>query len=102
MGFEKALRVDDVPEGGVAKAVVNARELAIVRSGGIFYALDGICTHEAGPLGEGTLDGEELVCPWHDGRYAIRTGEANPETEWVTDIQSFPVKVEDGYVWVDV
>lgn len=102
MAFTKALRVSDVPEGSVAKAVVNEREIAIIHSGGSFYALDGICTHEAGPLGEGTLDGEELVCPWHEGRYSVRTGEANPETDWVTDVRSFPVKVEDGHVWVDI
>jgi len=102
MAFIKALRASDVPEGTVAKAVVNEREIAIIHIGESFYALDGICTHEAGPLGEGTLDGEELVCPWHEGRYNVRTGEANPETDWVTDVRSFPVKVEDGDVWVDV
>lgn len=102
MAFQKAIKISDVPEGGVAKAVVNKRELAIVHRGGSFFALDGVCTHEGGPLGEGTIDGEELVCPWHEGRYHIQTGEANPETDWVTDIKSFPVKVQDDYVWVDL
>jgi len=102
MPFQKAIKAAEVPEGSVAKAVVGTRELAITNQGGTFYALDGICTHEAGPLGEGTLDGEELVCPWHEGRYRIDTGEANPETDWVTDVKAFPVKVEDGYVWVDL
>lgn len=91
-----------MPEGSVAKAMVNEREIAILNRGGAFYALDGICTHEGGPLGEGALEGEELVCPWHEGRYNIQTGEANPETDWVTDIKSFPVKVEGGDIWVDV
>ena len=102
MAFLKAMKASDVPEGGVAKAVVNRRELAIVRRDGAFYALDGLCTHEGGPLGEGTLDGDELVCPWHEGRYRVDTGEANPDTDWVQDTKTFPVKVEDGYVWVDV
>jgi nitrite reductase/ring-hydroxylating ferredoxin subunit len=102
MAFAKALKVSDVPAGGVAKATVNKREIAIVNRGGDFFALDGVCTHEAGPLGEGALDGDELVCPWHEGRYRIDTGEASPDTDWVTDIKSFPVKVEGGYVWVDL
>jgi len=102
MAFEKAIKAADVPEGGVARAVVNRRELAIIHRGEAYFAVDGVCTHEAGPLGEGTLDGDELVCPWHEGRYDVRTGEANPETDWVTDIKSFPVKVEGGYVWVDL
>lgn len=102
MAFVKALKAADVPEGGVAKAIVNKRELAIVHLSGTYYALDGICTHEGGPLGEGTLDGEELVCPWHEGRYNVMTGESNPETDWVRDTPVFPVKVEGGYVWVDL
>ena len=102
MAFQKAIKASEVPGEGVAKAVVNRRELAIIHRSGTFYALDGICTHEGGPLGEGTLDGEELVCPLHEGRYNVATGEANPETDWVTDIKSFPVKIEDGYVWVDL
>ncbi len=102
MAFQKAIKASEVPEEGVAKAVVNKRELEIIRLGGTFHALDGICTHEGGPLGEGTLDGEELVCPWHEGRYNVATGEANPDTDWVRDIKTFPVKVESGYVWVDL
>ncbi len=102
MAYAKALKTTDVPEGGVAKATVNTRELAILRWQGQFYALDGICTHEGGPLGEGTIQEDELVCPWHEGRYKIVSGEADPETDWVTDIRSFPTKVEGGFVWVDV
>jgi len=55
-----------------------------------------------GPLGEGTLEGDELVCPRHEGRYNIRTGEANPDTDSVRNTKIFPTKVEDGYVWIDV
>ncbi len=100
MAFQKAIPTSDVPEESVAKAVVNRQDLAIIHRGGTYYALDGVCTHEGGPLGEGTLDGDELVCPWHEGRYNVATGEANPDTDWVRDLKSFPVKVQDGYVWV--
>ncbi len=102
MAFQQAIKTDDVPEGSVAKAVVDRREIAIIQRDGSFFAMDGICTHEGGPLGEGTLDDGELVCPWHEGRYNIQSGEANPETNWVTDIKTFPTKIQDGYVWVDV
>jgi len=102
MPFAKAIKAADVPEGDVAEAVVGGRTIAIIHRGGNFFALDGVCTHMGGPLGEGTLDGEELVCPWHEGRYNIRTGEANPDTDWVRNTKTFPTKVEDGYVWIDV
>lgn len=102
MTFQKAIKVADVPASGVAKAKVGKHELAIVKFGGGYHTLDGICTHEAGPLGEGTIQGDELVCPWHEGRYKITTGEADPETDWVTDVKSYQTKVEDGYIWVDL
>ena len=102
MPFAKAIKAAEVPEGEVAGAVVGGRTIAIIHRGGSFFALDGVCTHMGGPLGEGTLDGDELVCPWHEGRYNVRTGEANPETDWVRNTKTFPTKVEGGYVWVDV
>lgn len=102
MAFTKAIPTADVPEGGVASAMVNDRLIAILNQGGTFYALDGVCPHEGGPLGEGTIEGDELVCPWHEGRFRVESGEANPDTDWVTDIPSFPVKVEGGFVWVDL
>ena len=61
-----------------------------------------MCTHEGGPLHEGTLAGTTVTCPWHEGQYDVQTGEANPETDWVRDAKSFRTEVKDGYVWVDV
>ena len=100
--FTKAIPTADVPEGGVASATVNDRLIAILNRGGTFYALDGVCPHEGGHLGEGTIEGDELVCPWHEGRFRLESGEASPDTDWVRDIPSFPVKVEGGCVWVDL
>ena len=101
MAFQKALKESEVPEGKVAKAKVGKKEFAVVLLGGAYYCIDGICTHEGGPLGEGTLVGEELVCPWHEGRFDPKTGTADPETDWVTDVKSYKTKVEEGYVWID-
>jgi nitrite reductase/ring-hydroxylating ferredoxin subunit len=102
MTFRKAIRGSDLPEDGVAKAIVGGRELAVVRKEGRFYCLDGICTHEGGPLGEGTLQDGWLICPWHVGRYLPEEGTADFETNWVTDTKIFRTKVEDDYIWVDL
>jgi len=101
MAFQKALPEAAVTEGKVHKAKVGKKEFALVRMGGAIYCIDGTCTHEGGPLGEGTLDDGELVCPWHEGRFDFKTGTANPETDWVTDVKSYKTKVEGGYVWID-
>jgi 3-phenylpropionate/trans-cinnamate dioxygenase ferredoxin component len=43
---------------------------------GEFYALDDCCTHDGGPLGEGDIDGFQIICPRHGARFDIRTGQA--------------------------
>ncbi len=102
MAFEKAIKESELPQDGVATAVIGNRDFAIVRKGGKFYCMDGLCTHEGGPLGEGALQDGMLVCPWHEGRYLPEDGTADPETNWVTDAKTFPTKVEGGYVWIDL
>ncbi len=102
MAFQKALKETELAKDGVAKAVIGKKEFAIVRKGGKYYCIDGICTHEGGPLGEGTLQDGLLVCPWHEGRYHPEDGTADPETDWVQDTKIFTTKVEGGYVWIDV
>ncbi|HLE55004.1 MAG TPA: Rieske (2Fe-2S) protein [Thermoplasmata archaeon] len=62
--FQKAVKEPDLGEDGIARAVIGKKEFAIVRKGGSFYGMDGICTHGGGPLGEGTLREGMLVCPW--------------------------------------
>ncbi len=102
MTFQKAFKDSEITEGRVHKAKIGKKEFAVVRLAGAIYCIDGTCSHEGGPLGEGTLDGGELVCPWHEGRFDPKTGAANPETDWVTDVKSYRTKVEDGQLWIDV
>jgi 3-phenylpropionate/trans-cinnamate dioxygenase ferredoxin subunit len=52
-----------------------------------------------GPLSEGSLAGEELECPWHGARFNVRTGQAT-EMPAVEPVATFPVKVENGQVFV--
>ncbi len=101
MAFQKAVKESEIPEGKIGKAKIGKKEFAIVHAGGAFYCIDGICTHEGGPLGEGSLQDGQLVCPLHEGRFNYTNGEADPETDWVTNVKSYQTKVEDGYLWID-
>jgi len=102
MTLQKAVKEADLVEHGVAKAVIGKKKFAIVRKGGKFYGIDGVCTHEGGPLGEGTLREGKFVSPWHGAGYHPEGGTADPETDWVQDTKPFTAKVEGGYVWIDV
>jgi len=102
MTFHKAVSVEAFQEAGVAKASIAGREFAIIRLDGSFFAIDGLCSHSEGELGDGAIVEGQLVCPIHEGRFDPKNGKANPADDWVSDLRSYPTKVEDGYVWFDV
>jgi multimeric flavodoxin WrbA/nitrite reductase/ring-hydroxylating ferredoxin subunit len=76
-------------------------QIALSFKDGKFGAISHACNHVGGPLGEGTLDGDYVVCPWHHYKFHCRTGEGEPGYE-DDKVPSFPVKVEDGRVQVDI
>lgn len=64
----------DCPPGTSIERVVNGRMVAIANVGGTFHAIDGLCPHQGGPLGTGTLCGTTLTCPWHGWPFDVTTG----------------------------
>lgn len=75
--------------------------LAIVCHEGELSAISGACNHVGGPLGEGQLEGDYVVCPWHHWKFHRRTGEGEPGFE-ADRVPSYAVKVENGRLHVDV
>ncbi len=75
--------------------------LAVSWSNGTFGVVNGRCSHAGGPLGDGTLDGEYITCPWHHWKYHRVTGEGEPGYE-ADKIPRYEWKVEDGRLFVDV
>ena len=60
---------------------VGKLRIALSYRDGEFGAISGVCNHLAGPLGQGTLDGDYVVCPWHNWKFHCRTGEGEPGYE---------------------
>lgn len=89
----------DLPEGEVLIARVGAASVAITRVEGVLYALDNLCSHDQSPFDEATMDGYELCCPRHEGRFDVRSGKAT-RFPAVWPISAWPVKEEDGRIWV--
>ena len=92
---------DDVPEDDVMGIDINAKSIALYQVGGEIFATDNICTHGNARLCDGFLEGHEIECPLHQGKFDIRNGKAMcaPLTE---DIQIYPVKIEGGRVFVEI
>lgn len=96
-----AAPLDAVPEDDVVGIVVAGREIALYRAEGTVFATDNICTHGHARLSDGFLEGREIECPLHQGKFDICSGRAlcAPLTE---DIRIYRVKVEKERVLLDM
>lgn len=93
--------LDDVPDNDVLGVETAGRELALYKVEGRVYATDDICTHGHARLCSGFLDGYEIECPLHQGRFDIRDGKPTCEPA-EEPLRSYPVKIEGGRVYVDL
>jgi len=75
-GFVLVANIGELLPGEMKVAEIDGREVVLANVGGQIYAFQGVCTHRGGPLGEGLLMGEVVECPWHGGRFNVKTGEA--------------------------
>jgi len=86
---------------GLSRCKAGTIELAISFRDGVFGAVHNACNHVGGPLGEGKLDGDYVVCPWHQWKFHRVTGIGEPGFE-ADRVPCFPVKVDNGRLLVDV
>jgi nitrite reductase (NADH) small subunit len=92
--------VADCPPGSAFEAVADDRIVALFNVEGQFYALDGICPHQGGPLGQGRLSGCVVTCPWHGWQFDVKTGQHQINKSIVHP--RLEVKVSGEEVFVDV
>jgi 3-phenylpropionate/trans-cinnamate dioxygenase ferredoxin subunit len=94
-------RRDEIPEGKVKVVEVNGVRIALCNYGGNIYAIDDVCTHDRGPLGQGELIGQEIECPRHGARFDVTTGRVT-RLPAVRPVRTYPVHVRDGEIEVEV
>lgn len=97
--FQRVAAVGDVAPGTARMYEVNGKEIAIYNCDGQFFATSNICPHQGGPLAEGMLEGNMIVCPWHAWQFDVCTGASpvNPRAK----IETYPVKVEGQDILVN-
>jgi nitrite reductase/ring-hydroxylating ferredoxin subunit len=98
--WTRLARASDLPPGTAKEVVAAERVIALFNAGGTFYALDGVCPHQGGPLGQGFLEGCIVTCPWHGWQFDVRTGQHQINPQLVQP--RFEVRVEDDWIWVDL
>jgi len=99
--FVTIAKKDDIPAGEVHVYNVNGKELAVAHVDGAFYAIDDVCTHDGGPLGEGYIEDCQIECPRHGARFDLKTGKA-VTLPAVMPVNSYPVRVEGDDVQVEL
>ena len=74
-GFVRIASTQDIlPSQMKAVDLDGNQNICIANIDGKYYAIDNVCTHEGGPLADGTLEGYEVECPWHGSKFDVRTG----------------------------
>jgi len=95
------LALESVPEGDVTSVDVGGQEIALYEVEGEVFATDNFCTHGAARMSDGFLEGREIECPLHQGRFDVCTGKAMcaPLSQ---DIRVYPVRIENKRVLVNM
>lgn len=86
--------------GEVFELEVGESTYALCNVDGKLHCVGGVCPHAGGPLGQGNLNGNYVVCPWHGWEFDTRTG-LNDSDEDVK-LETYPVVVKDGDVYVEL
>ena len=97
--FVKAAEIKDIPPSKMKEVQVDGENICVANVEGKYYAIGSICTHEGGPLADGTLEGYEVECPWHQSKFDVRTGEVTspPASE---PEPSYEVKVDGNNILI--
>lgn len=98
--FQRVCSVSDVEPESALAVEAGDEDIAIVNSGGRFYAVIDECSHASVPLSEGDVENGEIECYLHGSRFDLSTGEPLqlPATE---PVDIYPVKIEDDDIYVD-
>ncbi len=89
--------VEDLPTGERLYVEIDGQQIVVFNLAGGLFAIADVCSHDDGPVGDGDLEGDEVICPRHGARFDIRTGKALALPA-VADIPAYPVRVVDGQI----
>ena len=93
MTFIPIAKLSEIPAGSAKIVELKNAEIALFRLGDAFFAISNVCPHQGGPLGEGKIEGDQVVCPWHAWRFNLKDGSSplSPKLK----LKTYPVK-QDG------
>jgi nitrite reductase (NADH) small subunit len=75
------------------------KTICIANVDGNYSAMDNVCPHRGGPLGQGMVEGGKVVCPWHGWEWDVKTGAAEQDSRMRVAV--YPLKIENGGVLIE-
>ena len=88
----------DLPEGRTKSFMIGDRKIALYHTASGYFASENTCPHRGGPLAEGDIIGEEIICPWHLWGFDVRTGVCTGN--FAVSILTHEVRVEGGRILI--
>jgi 3-phenylpropionate/trans-cinnamate dioxygenase ferredoxin subunit len=95
--FIEVAPLSGLPNGERLFVEIDDRPIVIFNLAGDLYAIADICSHDDGPVGEGDLEGFEIICPRHGAKFDVRSGKVLTMPA-VVDIPAYPVRVVDEMI----
>jgi 3-phenylpropionate/trans-cinnamate dioxygenase ferredoxin subunit len=89
--------VEDLPPGERLFVEIDGHPIVVFNLAGGLFAIADVCSHDDGPVGDGVVEGDEVICPRHGARFDIRSGKALGLPA-VVDIPAYPVRVVEGQI----
>ena len=91
----------ELPADGEAREfMVGEKTICVANCEGALSAMDNVCLHRGGPLGQGVIEEGKVVCPWHGWQYDPKTGEAAHNA--AAKVAVYPIKIEGDDVLVEI
>jgi 3-phenylpropionate/trans-cinnamate dioxygenase ferredoxin subunit len=93
--------VEELKTGERLFVEIDEKPIMILNIAGSYYAIADICSHDEGPVGEGNLEGFEIICPRHGARFDVRTGKVLALPAFV-DIAAYPVRLVGDQIEIGI
>lgn len=99
--FKKIACVSDIPEGQMRSFEIGYDRIVVCHTAKGFFALADECSHDSGPISEGKISGDEIVCPRHGARFNVLTGDVTAPPA-VVGIDVVEIKIENDDIFVAI
>jgi 3-phenylpropionate/trans-cinnamate dioxygenase ferredoxin subunit len=99
--FIPVASVEELKEGERLIIEIDEKPIVILNIANHYYAIADVCSHDDGPVGEGNLEGFEIICPRHGARFDVRTGKVLALPAFV-DIPAYPVRLVGDQIEIGI